>query len=73
MAKINRVKKDKKGTITGVSLTNGQKLTKNQAVKQAENGNIEGVHAVHPEGGASYIRSNNDDKKKNNLGNLPEY
>lgn len=72
MAKIKNVKKDKDGNITHVRLSTGQVLTINQAVKRADNGNIDGVHSVHPADRDPYIRSNPDEKKKNNLDNLPE-
>lgn len=73
MATIRKVRLDRDGAICRVKLGNGQELTIKQAVKRAERGRIEGVRAMHPQNRDAYVQSIPDDKKGNNLKNLPRF
>ncbi len=58
------------GRITGYQLSSGQKITKEQGVFMAKQGDISGV-VVAERSGSEYLRSAPDGKESNNLGNLP--
>jgi hypothetical protein len=69
--KIVEVKKDKVGNIEEVRFEGNKTFTpKEKAIDMAEKGKIAGVHAVQPNEGEKYLRSNPDGDKDNNLGEL---
>lgn len=71
MAKLKaQVVKEEK--VIGYVLGNGKRITMWEAVKMAKDGKIPGVHAVRPQGGRPYIRTDADGKERNNLEKLPK-
>jgi hypothetical protein len=71
--KIVEVRNDPDGDVASVRFQWNQTWTPiPTAVRMAENGQIEGVHAVHPRDGDPFIRSNPDGKVGNNLDELAE-
>lgn len=66
--KIVDARKDKGGNISHVLFEGNERNTPIQkAVEMADKGKIEGAHGVHPKKGDPYLRSNPDNKKRNNL------
>lgn len=57
--------------IVKYQLDNGDVIDKDQAIKMAEDGKIEGVSVVD-RNGSKYLRSLLDGNENNNLQNLPE-
>ncbi len=58
------------GKVTGYQLSNGQKVSKSDAVTLAKEGEIKNV-GVATRKGNEYLRSLPDGSEGNNLGNLP--
>ena len=66
--KVVDARADEMGNITAVLLEGNSRFTSQKtAIGMAERGEIENTHAVHPQGGDPYLRSNPDSKKRNNL------
>ena len=62
---------DNEGNIEAVRFEGNSNFTSvERAVEMADRGQVENAHAVHPKGGAAYLRSNPDDKRGNNLDDL---
>ena len=58
------------GDVVGYELSNGQRITKDEGIQMAKNGEIAGV-AVATRKGNEYLRSLPDESENNNLSNLP--
>ena len=58
------------GKVTGYQLSNGQKLSKSEAVNLARQGGIAGV-GISSRKGNEYLKSLPDQSDNNNLGHLP--
>ncbi|MGX4600691.1 DUF3892 domain-containing protein [Faecalimicrobium sp. JNUCC 81] len=58
------------GEIVGYELSNGQRLTKEEGIQMAKDGEILGV-GVPTRKGNEYLRTLPDEKENNNLSNLP--
>ncbi|WP_318479798.1 DUF3892 domain-containing protein [Photobacterium leiognathi] len=66
--KIIDAKQDSKGNITKVLFEGNSNFTPlNTAIRMAEHGQIENAHAVHPKDKKTYLRTNPDKIKGNNL------
>lgn len=59
-----------RGRITGYQLSDGLKVSKEEGVRMAKNGEIQGVGVAHRKD-TEYLRSLPDETENNNLGNLP--
>ena len=59
-----------RGCITGYQLSDGSKISKEEGVSMAKNGEIQGVGVAHRKD-TEYLRSLPDETEANNLGNLP--
>ena len=60
-------KADDKGNITSVRFRGNSTYTpKDRAIRMTERGEVEGLHVVR-RGGKKHLRSNPDNRKKNNL------
>ena len=59
-----------RGSITGYQLSYGSKISKEEGVSMAKNGEIQGVGVAHRKD-TEYLRSLPDETEANNLGNLP--
>ncbi|WP_315080538.1 DUF3892 domain-containing protein [uncultured Clostridium sp.] len=59
------------GEITGYELSNGQRISKEEGVKMAKDGNIAGVSVSVSRKGEEYLRSLPDQNESNNLSALP--
>jgi len=68
--RIRKVRKNEDGDIIAVMLENGQTMDIEQAIQQAEMGNIEGVNVGVAQNGRKFLRANPDGIKENNLDNL---
>ena len=62
------IKKD--GTVTGYELSNGKRISKENAVELAKNNALSGV-SVSSRNGEEYLRSLPDQNENNNLSSLP--
>lgn len=71
-ADANRITKLVKhsGDVVGYELSNGQRISKDEAIQMAKNGQIAGV-AIATNKGNEYLRSLPDESENNNLSNLP--
>lgn len=58
------------GEIVGYELSNGQRLTKEEGIQMAKDGEIQGV-VVASRNGKEYLRSLPDESEDNNLAYLP--
>ena len=67
---IKASKKDS-GEIVGYQLSNGEKISKEQGVKMAKEGQISGVGVSVSKKGEEYLRSLPDQDESNNLSSLP--
>lgn len=67
---INAVVK-KSGEIVGYQLSNGERVSKEEGIKKARNGEISGVAIGISKKGEEYLRSLPDDNENNNLSSLP--
>jgi len=71
--KIISTKKGKDGNIESVKFEGNSTYTKTEtAIRMADNGNVSNAHVVHEKNGTSYLRSNPDNKKGNNLDEMAE-
>lgn len=62
---------DSKGRTTSVRLSGNKTDTPiDRAIRMAERGEIKNAHAVRPQCGKPYLRTNPDGKSKNNIDNL---
>nr|WP_205187245.1 DUF3892 domain-containing protein [Metabacillus iocasae] len=61
------------GDLQAFQTASGQQLNYGEALKQVQAGNIENVSTFIGKDGETYIRSNPDNEKSNNLDNLPEF
>lgn len=59
------------GDVTGYELSNGERISKEQGVKMAKEGQISGVAVGISRKGEEYLRSLPDDDEGNNLSSLP--
>ncbi|OJU12968.1 MAG: hypothetical protein BGN88_04780 [Clostridiales bacterium 43-6] len=59
-----------RGKVTGYELSDGQRLSKQQAIATAKDGGIAGV-GVAERKGSEYLRTLPDGNEGNNLSNLP--
>lgn len=66
--KVVDAKGNEEGDITHVKIEGNQSWTPVQtAINMADQGRLENVHSVEKAGGVKYLRSNPDDRIKNNL------
>ena len=61
----------KSGEIVGYELSNGERISKNQGVQMAKEGQIKGVAVGVSKKGEEYLRSLPDQNENNNLSSLP--
>jgi hypothetical protein len=59
------------GEIVGYELSNGERISKEQGVKMAKDGQISGVGVSVSRKGEEYLRSLPDEDESNNLNSLP--
>ena len=59
------------GEIVGYQLSNGERISKEQGVKMAKDGQISGVGVSVSKKGEEYLRSLPDQDESNNLSSLP--
>ena len=59
------------GEIVGYELSNGERISKEQGVKMAKEGQISGVGVSVSKKGEEYLRSLPDQDESNNLSSLP--
>lgn len=67
--KIKSVVKNS-GEISHYVLTNGETVSKEQGVKMAENGEIDGITIAHSKKGESYLKTKPDGIEGNNLSSM---
>lgn len=65
------VQKNSEGDLSAFKTSGGRILSYEQALAEAGSGKIEGVSTFKGKGGGTYIRSNPDNSKANNLDALP--
>ncbi len=65
------VRKDENGKIQMFQTNSGRELSYSDAIREVDNEMIEGVNVVREEDGETYIRSNPDNRRDNNLDGLP--
>ncbi|WP_221565074.1 DUF3892 domain-containing protein [Alkalihalobacillus sp. TS-13] len=65
------VRKDENGKIQMFQTSSGREISYEDAIKEVDNEMIEGVSVVREEDGETYIRSNPDNRRDNNLDGLP--
>ena len=71
--KVTDAKQDSKGNIIQVKLSGNQNFTPvKQAIKMAKRGDLVNAHAVSPSTGKEYLRTNPDNKIRNNLDEMAE-
>lgn len=69
--KVVNAEKDSKGNITSVRLSGNKTNTDiKAAIRMAEKGQIDNAHPVKKRDGSSYLRTNPDNKKRNNLDDM---
>ncbi|KRQ85806.1 hypothetical protein ABG79_02410 [Caloramator mitchellensis] len=73
MLRITAVKHDDKGEIVAYKLSDGKIVSKEEGVRLASEGQIEGVRVGTSKKGEKYLRSLPDGNDDNNLDNLPEF
>ena len=61
----------KSGEIVGYELSNGERISKEQGVQMAKEGQIKGVAVGVSKKGEEYLRSLLDQNENNNLSSLP--
>lgn len=61
----------KSGEIIGYELSNGERISKEEGVKMAKDGQISGVAVSVSRKGEEYLRSLPDQDENNNLSSLP--
>jgi len=71
--KIVDAQQDPGGNISAVKFEGNKNFTPvKKAIEMAEMDKIINVHAVHKKDGDKYLRSNPDNKKRNNLDDMAE-
>jgi hypothetical protein len=65
------VRKDANGNIQMFKTNSGRELSYPEAIQEVDQERIEGVSVVREKDGETYIRSNPDQRKDNNLDGLP--
>jgi hypothetical protein len=65
------VRKDEGGKIQMFQTSSGRELSYDEAIQEVDNDQIEGVNVVREEDGETYIRTNPDNRRENNLDGLP--
>ena len=69
--KVLGAREDENHVITHVLIEGNTRYTpKADAIRMVDKGEIEGLHVVREKDGTTYLRSNPDDTKKNNLDTL---
>lgn len=61
----------KSGEIIGYELSNGERVSKQEGIQMAKNGQISGVAVGISKKGEEYLRSLPDQDESNNLSSLP--
>lgn len=61
----------KSGEVVGYELSNGERVSKEEGVQMAKNGQISGVGVGASKKGEEYLRSLPDQSENNNLSSLP--
>ena len=61
----------KSGEVIGYELSNGERVSKEEGVQMAKNGQISGVAVGVSKKGEEYLRSLPDQSENNNLSSLP--
>ncbi|MGG7060003.1 DUF3892 domain-containing protein [Clostridium nigeriense] len=61
----------KSGEVVGYELSNGEKISKEQGVQMAKEGQIKGVAVAVSKKGEEYLRALPDQNENNNLSSLP--
>ncbi|GAA0109198.1 DUF3892 domain-containing protein [Clostridium tertium] len=61
----------KSGEVVGYELSNGERVSKEEGVQMAKNGQISGVAVGVSKKGEEYLRSLPDQSENNNLSSLP--
>ncbi|MDI9217975.1 DUF3892 domain-containing protein [Clostridium tertium] len=61
----------KSGEVVGYELSNGERVSKEEGVQMAKNGQISGVGVGVSKKGEEYLRSLPDQSENNNLSSLP--
>ncbi|WP_349407506.1 DUF3892 domain-containing protein [Pseudalkalibacillus sp. SCS-8] len=65
------VRKDENGNIQMFKTSSGRELSYPEAIQEVDEERIEGVSVIREKDGETYIRSNPDNRKDNNLDGLP--
>lgn len=61
----------KSGEVVGYELSNGERVSKEEGVQMAKNGQISGIAVGVSKKGEEYLRSLPDQSENNNLSSLP--
>ncbi|WLD91733.1 DUF3892 domain-containing protein [Alkalihalobacillus sp. AL-G] len=69
--RFTAVRKDDNGKIQMFQTSSGREVPYEEAIKEIDDEMIEGVNVVREEDGETYIRSNPDNRRDNNLDGLP--
>ncbi|GMQ64376.1 DUF3892 domain-containing protein [Vallitalea maricola] len=72
-ARITKVRKDGYGKITDVMLDDGNSYPIEDAIKMAQENQIDGVNVSRAKNGVEFLRADPDGTTDNNLDNLPTY
>ncbi|WP_078409656.1 DUF3892 domain-containing protein [Priestia abyssalis] len=67
------VRKNADGDLKEFKTSSGRILTYEEALQQVQSGMIEGVNTFTGKDGETYIRSNPDSDRSNNLDSLPTF
>jgi hypothetical protein len=67
------VRKNEDGDLAEFKTSSGRILQYEEALQQVQAGMIEGVNTFTGKDGETYIRSNPDDDRSNNLDSLPTF
>ncbi|MCF6137502.1 DUF3892 domain-containing protein [Pseudalkalibacillus berkeleyi] len=68
---FSAVRKDENGKIQMFQTSSGRELSYEEAIQEVDEERIENVSVVREKDGETYIRSNPDNRKDNNLDGLP--
>jgi hypothetical protein len=68
---FSAVRKDENGNIQMFKTSSGRELSYPEAIQEVDQERIEGVSVIREKDGETYIRSNPDNRKDNNLDVLP--
>ena len=58
------------GDVVGYELSNGQRISKDEGIQMAKNGEIDGVIVAHSRKGEEYLRTKPDGTEGNNLSSM---